>query len=204
MELPLSVIPTMICIGPKMNITLNPILESYLKRQTIRFSYMSLKNTRRVTQKCGEAETVQVLAIFQVVSQMELIGILTYLFTTILTVGEIHFKKPFMNDKNTKNSSFSELKIFEELVPFFRYALRGGMQDFNYHFSNCFEITIEMSCCKYPPLEDLQQEWKNNFQSILRYLKMANMGIKGFITDRATGKPIQGYHTHALSFFLLM
>ena len=76
------------------------------------------------------------------------------------------------------------------------------MQDFNYHFSNCFEITIEMSCCKYPPLEDLQQEWKNNFQSILRYLKMANMGIKGFITDRATGKPIQGYHTHALSFSL--
>ena len=88
--------------------------------------------------------------------------------------------------------------LFTEMVPFFRYALRGGMQDFNYHFSNCFEITIEMSCCKYPPLEDLQEEWKNNLQSILRYLKMANMGIKGFITDRATGKPIQGYHHSVL------
>ena len=88
------------------------------------------------------------------------------------------------------------------MIPFFRYALRGGMQDFNYHFSNCFEITIEMSCCKYPPLEDLQEEWKNNLQSILRYLKMANMGIKGFITDRATGKPIQGYHHSVLTLVL--
>ena len=48
------------------------------------------------------------------------------------------------------------------------YVVQGGMQDFNYLFSNAFEITVEMSCCKYPPVSKMADEWENNKNSLIR------------------------------------
>ena len=42
------------------------------------------------------------------------------------------------------------------------YPLTGGMQDFNYVWNGCMEITLEISCCKYPPAEDLPRYWEEN------------------------------------------
>ena len=72
------------------------------------------------------------------------------------------------------------------------YPLRGGMQDFNYFYSNCIELTFELSCCKYPEVKALKTEWKLNLNSMITFLEMAQIGIKGLVIDRKTGRPIKG------------
>jgi carboxypeptidase D len=58
------------------------------------------------------------------------------------------------------------------------YQLDGGMQDFNYAFSNCFEVTLELSCCKYPKASEMPTEWAKNKRSLLEYIKLVHMGVK--------------------------
>lgn len=53
------------------------------------------------------------------------------------------------------------------------------MQDFNYIYSNCFEITIELTCCKFPSASVLSDEWEYNRESMLTYMESVHMGIKG-------------------------
>jgi len=71
------------------------------------------------------------------------------------------------------------------------YPLTGTMQDFNFAFSNCMEITLEVSCCKAPSELELANYWNNNRESMLHFLLKSHCGIKGFIIDDATGTAIK-------------
>ncbi|EDO41722.1 predicted protein, partial [Nematostella vectensis] len=71
------------------------------------------------------------------------------------------------------------------------YSVSGGMQDYNYVHSNCFEITVEQGCKKFPAAEELPRYWKENKKSLLSFLDMVHIGVKGFVKD-TQGVPIPG------------
>ncbi|XP_037684807.1 carboxypeptidase Z isoform X2 [Choloepus didactylus] len=70
------------------------------------------------------------------------------------------------------------------------YSFTGGMSDFNYLHSNCFEITVELGCMKFPPEEALYTLWQHNKASLLNFLETVHRGIKGVVMDKF-GKPVK-------------
>lgn len=63
------------------------------------------------------------------------------------------------------------------------YPLSGGMQDYNYLHTNTFELTLELSCVKMPPESELRQYWLDNIKSLLHFMTMTHIGIKGEVRN---------------------
>ncbi|XP_061492335.1 carboxypeptidase N catalytic chain [Rhineura floridana] len=68
------------------------------------------------------------------------------------------------------------------------YSLSKGMQDFNYLHTNCFEITLELSCKKFPPRDELESEWLANREALIAYIEEVHQGIKGLVSDENNNK----------------
>lgn len=70
------------------------------------------------------------------------------------------------------------------------YPLKGGMQDYNYVWAQCLELTLEISCCKFPPETQLRGLWEANRPALLAYMQQVHLGVKGVVMD-SNGKPVQ-------------
>ncbi|KAM4611250.1 carboxypeptidase Z-like isoform 2-T2 [Polymixia lowei] len=71
------------------------------------------------------------------------------------------------------------------------YSFAGGMQDFNYLHTNCFEVTVELGCDKFPAEEELYTGWHENKEALLTFIEAAHRGIKGLVKDE-DGNGIKG------------
>ncbi|XP_017158160.1 carboxypeptidase M isoform X2 [Poecilia reticulata] len=70
------------------------------------------------------------------------------------------------------------------------YKLEGGMQDYNYVWAQCLELTLELSCCKFPQPEELPALWMDNKKALLAYIQQVHLGVKGQVFD-GWGVPVQ-------------
>lgn len=69
------------------------------------------------------------------------------------------------------------------------YVLKGGMQDYNYIYHGCMELTLELSCCKYPMSYELQKYWQHNQRALIEFIRQAHRGIYGTVRDKY-GNPV--------------
>lgn len=63
------------------------------------------------------------------------------------------------------------------------------MQDYNYVWNGCYELTLELGCCKYPTADQLPGLWDDNQLAMLRYIDEAHRGVLGLVKD-PQGNPI--------------
>ncbi|XP_056156240.1 carboxypeptidase Z-like isoform X2 [Lampris incognitus] len=72
-----------------------------------------------------------------------------------------------------------------------RLSVAGGMQDFNYLHTNCFEVTVDLGCDRFPAEEELYSGWQENKEALLSFMESAHRGIKGLVRDES-GNGIKG------------
>ena len=70
------------------------------------------------------------------------------------------------------------------------YSIDGGMQDWNYHYYNDIDMTLEVSLTKWPPFSEMAGFWADNRESMFWYLLAVHKGIYGVVTDFDTGLPL--------------
>ena len=54
------------------------------------------------------------------------------------------------------------------------FSVPGGMQDYNYVRSNCFEVTIQLGCDKFPKPSKLKRYWEDNKESLINFVSQVS------------------------------
>ncbi|KAM4709584.1 carboxypeptidase Z [Discoglossus pictus] len=97
---------------------------------------------------------------------------------------------PVMSDKSTTRCGGSFVKKGGIINGAEWYSFSGGMPDFSYLHTNCFELTLELGCDKFPTEDELYTIWQDNKESLLSLIEMVHRGIKGIVKDEH-GNPIK-------------
>ncbi|XP_071923773.1 carboxypeptidase SOL1-like isoform X2 [Coffea arabica] len=72
-----------------------------------------------------------------------------------------------------------------------KYPIYGGMQDWNYIYAGCFELTLEISDDKWPNASEIPVLWEFNRMSMLNLVaSLVKTGIHGRIFSSDYGSPL--------------
>lgn len=71
------------------------------------------------------------------------------------------------------------------------YSISGGRQDYMNYFQYDREFTLELSVVKMPDPDSLSGFWDYNYRSLLDYMHQVLAGLRGTVTDSASGEPLQ-------------
>uniref|UniRef100_A0A023GN96 Putative carboxypeptidase ixodes scapularis carboxypeptidase n=1 Tax=Amblyomma triste TaxID=251400 RepID=A0A023GN96_AMBTT len=72
------------------------------------------------------------------------------------------------------------------------YDFSGSMADYNYVYEGCMDLTLEISCCKFPPRQELARLWEENKRPLLAYLDEVHRGVRGIVQDES-GNPVKAF-----------
>ena len=50
----------------------------------------------------------------------------------------------------------------------------GSMADYNYYFTNCFELSVHLACCAYPKSKELKHYWTENKVPLINFLRFVS------------------------------
>jgi carboxypeptidase D len=70
------------------------------------------------------------------------------------------------------------------------FPSNGVMNDCNYRYLSCNAVTIELCNSHNPPTSEIPDYWEDNCESMLTFVEAAHIGVRGIVTDRATGMPL--------------
>ena len=70
------------------------------------------------------------------------------------------------------------------------YVIYGSRQDYMNYYTNQRELTLELSNIKILPPDQLPAHWEYNYRSFLNYIRQANYGFRGIVTDMYSGEPL--------------
>ncbi|XP_022185452.2 carboxypeptidase D isoform X2 [Nilaparvata lugens] len=66
----------------------------------------------------------------------------------------------------------------------------GTMADYNYHAHGCMELTLKISCCIYPPSDQLEILWNENKEALMKFMAQSHRGVRGVVRNE-DGQPIE-------------
>ncbi|XP_065187718.1 carboxypeptidase D-like [Sycon ciliatum] len=67
-------------------------------------------------------------------------------------------------------------------------VVNGSMQDYNYVFGNCFEVSVDLGCCRYPVGAQLPLLWESNKGALLALLATVFQNAHGRMVSAEAGR----------------